>query len=136
VALVGLALVLRGDPDGPSPDGTASPAGSSATSEPTSSTGNADRTPTIEVGAPPDVVDPMRPVALTGRVRGIVPGSSLVVQSSTGATSWTSFPLRPVVDDEGRFSTFVELGAAGIHRLRVLEPQSGAASRVVVVRVQ
>ena len=141
VAVVVLALLLRGDPREASPDGTASPAGSSPTAGSSATAGDPSSTDddagvAIEIDAPPEVVGQMTPVPLTGRVQGASPGSSVTVQSSSGAQPWTSFPLRPVVDEQGRFRTFVELGAAGVHRLRVVEPRSGAASGVVVVRVE
>jgi hypothetical protein len=132
--VVVLALVLRGDPSEPSPGGAASPAGSTATAG--EGPGAGDAGTTIELDAPPAVADPMAPVPLTGTVRGVEPGSSLTVQSSTGSEPWTSFPLEPVVAGGGRFHTFVELGAAGVHRLRVVDPRSGATSGVVVVRVR
>jgi hypothetical protein len=92
--------------------------------------------PVVAVDPPPRVAGLMDPVPLDGTVRGVPPGTRLTVQSSVGAAAWRSFPLRPVVDTEGRFRTFVELGIAGVHRLRVLEPTSGTTSDVVVVRVR
>jgi hypothetical protein len=133
--VVVLALVLRGDPTEGSPGDAVGAAGSSATGGECPSPGD-DAAPTIELDAPPAAVEPMSLVPLTGTVRSVAPGTSLTVQSSTGAEPWTSFPLRPVVGDAGRFRTFVELGVAGVHRLRVVEPRSGMASSVVVVRVR
>ncbi len=127
VALVVVTLLLpRSDSSG-SGQRAAPP---SAAPRPTSAT------PTITLDPPRDVADPMTPVRLTGTVRGVPERSRLTVQTSTGAGGWMSFPLQPVLDGNGRFRTFVELGGSGDHRLRVVDPGSGTSSAVVVVRVR
>jgi hypothetical protein len=88
----------------------------------------------IELDPLPAEVPRMRPVPLTGVARGLPSGTRLVVQDATGSGTWRSFPLRPVVDGHGRFRTHVELGAAGVHRVRVVEPGAVRASAVLLVR--
>lgn len=104
-------------PDGAPDDGAAGSAGLEATLE-------AART------------SPMEAVALTGHVDGVEPGTELRVQLRDRERRWTSFPLRPVVDDSGHFETYVELGARGVHELRVLEPASDLASDTLTLRVR
>lgn len=82
-----------------------------------------------------DSAGAMEPVALRGHLDGGRAGARLQVQQLR-AGRWVSFPLQPVVDESGTFSTYVELGGPGVHRLRVVEPASGATSEVLVVRVR
>lgn len=71
-------------------------------------------------------------VPLTGSYR---PGATLRVQLADSDGEWSSYPLSIVVDDEGHFSTFVELGRTGPNRLRMVEPATGVTSNEVVVTV-
>jgi hypothetical protein len=81
-----------------------------------------------------DSVGAMESVALSGHLDGGQAGARLQVQQLR-AGRWVTFPLRPVVDESGSFRTYVELGDRGEHQLRVVEPASGATSKVLVVRV-
>jgi hypothetical protein len=75
-------------------------------------------------------------VPITGTVSGVEPGTRLRVQLQYPGRGWVGFPLPTVVDESGRFSTFVELGRRGDNRLRVIVPHSGIVSSTVVVEVR
>jgi hypothetical protein len=90
----------------------------------------------LEVSAGATRVAPMTAVPLSGHVDGVPSGTRLHVQLRDPGGHWVSFPLRPVVDDSGRFSTYVELGERGVHEIRVLELESGLTSGTVVIRVR
>jgi len=71
-------------------------------------------------------------VTLSGSYPG-ANGTTLSVQRFEGG-SWTGFPTTATVDG-GRFSTFVASGQQGQNRFRVVDPDTGEASNVVVFRV-
>jgi hypothetical protein len=71
-------------------------------------------------------------VTLSGSYPG-ANGTTLSVQRFEGG-SWTGFPTTATVDG-GRFSTFVASGQQGQNRFRVVDPDSGEASNVVVFNV-
>ena len=52
----------------------------------------------------------------------------LRVQRREGG-KWLDFPLPTKTDPSGRFTAFIELGQPGRYRLRVLDPDSGVASK-------
>ena len=79
---------------------------------------------------------PMEAVSISGRIDGTGPGTALAVQMRVREGRWVSFPLRPVVDETGRWTTYVEIGEPGSHKLRVIDPASGVSSRVLVLRVR
>ena len=148
--LVTVLFPLTGDPVGSAtstglsvgstigPPSVGPSAGSSAgsSSEPPAGSPGPGVAADVELDPLPDVVPRLRPVPLTGTVQGLSPGTRLVVQYATGLGSWTSFPLRPAIGDDGAFRTYVELGTAGTHRLRVVGPGGLAASAVLVVQVR
>jgi hypothetical protein len=80
--------------------------------------------------------EPMQPVPLSGVLEGASPGSELEVQLLDPEAGWVAFPLRPVVDGTGRFSTYVEVGEPGLHEVRVVVPASGVTSSVLELRVR
>ena len=48
------------------------------------------------------------------------------------ANGWTQFPLPVVTQPSGKFRAYVELGQ-GQHRLRIVDPDRGRASRVLTL---
>jgi hypothetical protein len=46
---------------------------------------------------------------------------------------WLAFPLATRTDRSGQFTAYVELGELGSHRLRILDPNSGLASKPFVL---
>jgi hypothetical protein len=49
---------------------------------------------------------------------------------------WLAFPLPTKTDQSGQFTAYVELGQPGLHRLRVLNPDSGVTSNPSVVVIK
>jgi hypothetical protein len=90
----------------------------------------------IRLSADPRSADSLDSVRLTGAVSGVEPGTTLRVQLEYPERGWVSFPLPTVVDESGRFSTFVELGRRGDNRLRMIDRSSGATSNSVVVEIR
>jgi hypothetical protein len=77
----------------------------------------------------------MEAVAVSGRFGGRS-GTALRVQLLERPEGWVDFPLPTVVDEAGRFRTYVELGRRGTSRIRVVDPRSGAVSPVATIRVR
>ena len=77
-------------------------------------------------------VAPMERIDLTGAYRG-GEGAILQVQRFEGG-SWQDFPVTVSVSG-GTFATYVQTGQPGKNRFRVVDPDTGRASRPVTVRV-
>jgi len=86
----------------------------------------------IRLQASPSSVSAYDEVTLSGSYPG-ANGTTLSVQRFEGG-SWTGFPTTATVDG-GRFSTFVASGQQGQNRFRVVDPDTGEASNVVVFTV-
>jgi hypothetical protein len=74
---------------------------------------------------------PFQTVRIQGTYRG-GPDTFLRVQRWEGG-KWLAFPLPTKTDQSGQFTAFVELGQPGIHRLRMLDPDSGLTSKPFVL---
>lgn len=77
----------------------------------------------------------MESVLLAGRLEG-EPDTALRVQHLESPGRWTDFPLPAVTDEAGRFQTYVELNRRGPHKVRVVDPASGAVSVAFVIEVR
>ena len=49
---------------------------------------------------------------------------------------WQDFPLPTATDENGHFTVYVELGTAGQHQVRVVDPQAHIASQPVTVVIR
>ena len=81
-----------------------------------------------------DLADSAKPFQ-TVRIQGTYPGGGdtfLRVQRWEGG-KWLDFPLPTKTDSSGKFTAFIELGQPGRYRLRVLDPDSGVASKPFVL---
>jgi hypothetical protein len=81
-----------------------------------------------------DLPDRARPFE-TVRIQGTYPDEGdtfLRVQRLEGG-KWLDFPLPTKTDPSGQFTAFIELGQPGRYRLRVLDPDSGVASKPFVL---
>jgi hypothetical protein len=76
---------------------------------------------------------PFDTVPIQGSYVGAESGTSLHVQRQQDG-SWLSFPLRAVTNEDGNFSTYVELGP-GRYRLRVADVQKGVVSEEFLLRI-
>jgi hypothetical protein len=63
------------------------------------------------------------------------PGTPLRVELRRG-DAWSPFPLPAVTGPSGEFTAYVELGAAGRYRLRVVAPTRKAVSDTFTVMIQ
>nr|CAA9336470.1 MAG: hypothetical protein AVDCRST_MAG46-1713 [uncultured Nocardioidaceae bacterium] len=156
LAAIGLVLVIalvwsqtadRADRSGTATGEDPTVAGSDPTAPTTPGDGDPEATPT---GDPEDTPttpgdgtlqlefssysgEPFETVPIQGTYVGAEPGTSLRVQRQADGT-WVSFPLRAVTDEDGNFSTFVELGP-GRYRLRVTDVAEDVVSEVFLLRI-
>ena len=75
------------------------------------------------------------PVRVTGTYPDVPPGTKLVVQWQREG-EWVAFPLPAAVLATGRFSTYVQLGEEGRHRLRVVDTSAGTASNAITLWIR
>jgi hypothetical protein len=109
-----------------------SPSAPAPTTDPVTSSGQP--APTIALRSANSSVHPHQTVRLTGRISEGARGVRLRVQQLVGAR-WIDFPLPVLTNAGGRFTAFVELSHSGRIILRVLRPDTGVPSNVVVVLV-
>ena len=84
-----------------------------------------------------DLADSAKPFQ-TVRIQGTYPGGGdtfLRVQRWEGG-KWLDFPLPTKTDSSGKFTAFIELGQPGRYRLRVLDPDSGVTSKILVLVIK
>jgi hypothetical protein len=86
---------------------------------------------TIELEGLADSARPLEAVRIQGTYRG-GPDTFLRVQRWEGG-KWLNFPLHTQTDQSGQFTTYVELEQPGRYPLRVVEPDSGVASKTFVL---
>jgi hypothetical protein len=89
--------------------------------------------PTIQLENLADSARPFQTVRIEGTYRS-GPDTFLRVQRWEGG-EWLSFPLPAKTDNSGQFTAFVELGQPGRYRLRVVDTQSGVASKTFVLAI-
>jgi hypothetical protein len=117
----GPAITLPGQPQtGASPTQSPEPTRSPEPEEP------------ITLLAGQSAVGPMEQIDLTGQYP-TGEGSILRVQQFEGGT-WTDFPVTASVSGGG-FSTFIQTGAVGLNRFRMLDTDTGATSNEVRVQI-
>jgi len=116
----------------PTAGATATATATEPTNEPSNeSTGTGREEPTIQLEDLPDRARPFETV----RIQGTYPEEGdtfLRVQRLEGG-KWLDFPLPTKTDPSGQFTAFIELGQPGRYRLRVLDPDSGVASKPFVL---
>ena len=88
--------------------------------------GSAERE-TIQLEDSADSAKPFQTVPIRGTHRGGA-DTFLRVERWEGG-KWVPFPLPAKTDKSGQFTAYVELGQPGRYRLRVLDPDSGVASK-------
>ena len=129
-SVIGARDSVDGNPARPSP--AATPDGTDGTDE-----SNDENPPDqIEATLAATRTAPMEPVAVSGHLDPARAGTELHVQLRNSEGRWVSFPLHPVVDESGRFNTYVEIGEPGTHALRVREPISGLTSDTLRLEVR
>ena len=113
------------------PGGLASSAGRSPASDPRSGSAAEE---TIQLEDLADSARPFEAVRIQGTYRGGA-GSFLRVQRWEGG-KWLDFPLPTKTDQSGQFITQAEFGRPGRYWLRVLDPDSGVASKPFVLVIK
>lgn len=111
---------------GPASAPATSPAATSPTATSPAATSPATKGVQIRLEDTAHSAEPFQTVALRGTFAGGA-GAFVQVQRWEGGR-WMSFPVPATTDESGGFTAYVELGQPGDHRLRVVDPQSGAAS--------
>jgi serine/threonine protein kinase len=89
---------------------------------------------TIQLENSAAAAKPFQTVRIQGTYRGGA-DTFLRVERWEGG-KWLAFPLPTKTDQSGQFTAYVELGQPGLHRLRVLNPDSGVTSNPSVVVIK
>ena len=119
----------------PTVTATATATVSKPTSEPSDkSTNTEEEESTIQLDDLADSGRPFQPVRIHGTYRGGA-DTFLRVQRWEGG-KWVTFPVPTKTNQSGKFTAHVELGTPGRYRLRVLDPNSGVASKPFVLVIQ
>jgi hypothetical protein len=87
----------------------------------------------ISLSAGQTEVGPMEPIDLTGVYPG-GEGAILQVQQFEGG-KWTDFPVTSSVSNE-TFTTYIQTGAIGLNRFRMIDTDNGKTSNEVRVRIR
>jgi hypothetical protein len=114
------------------PGGVSPSSGPSSASDPRS--GSAEEQRTIQLEDVADSAKPFQTVRIQGTYRG-GGDTFLRVQRSEGG-KWLDFPLPTKTNESGRFTAYVELGQPGRYALRVLDPDSGVTSNILVLVIK
>jgi len=77
---------------------------------------------------------PFETIEIQGWYRG-APGRTRLRVQLERFKGWTQYPLAAVTQPSGKFRAFVELGEAGEHRLRIVDPKRGYSSAVLTLLV-
>jgi hypothetical protein len=101
--------------------------------KPSASTASAQQK-AVQVAALPGSAEPFQPVRIQGIYRGGADTFVRVQRLQSG--EWLDFPLATKTDRAGRFTAYVEPGPAGRYLLRVVDPESGAASKPFVLVIK
>ena len=112
--------------------GVSSSSGPSSASDPRS--GSAAEQRTIQLEDLADSAKPFQTVPIQGTYRG--GGDTFLRVQRWEGGKWLDFPLPTKTDESGRFTTYVELGQPGRYPLRVLDPDSGVTSKILVLVIK
>ena len=113
------------------PGGVSPSSGASSASDPRS--GSAEQR-TIQLEDLADSAKPFQTVRIQGTYRGGA-DTFLRVQRWEGG-KWLNFPLPTKTNESARFTAYVELGPPGRYALRVLDPDSGVTSKILVLVIK
>jgi hypothetical protein len=88
----------------------------------------------VQVAALSGSAEPFQSVRIQGIYRG---GAAAFVRVQRWqAGKWLDFPLATKTDRSGKFTAYVEPGPPGRYLLRVVDPESGAASKPFVLVIK
>ena len=114
------------------PAGVSSSSGPSSASDPRS--GSAAEQRTIQLEDLADSAKPFQTVPIQGTYSG--GGHTLLRVQRWESGKWLDFPLPTKTNESGRFTAYVELGQPGRYALRVLDPDSGVTSKILVLVIK
>jgi hypothetical protein len=114
------------------PAGVSSSSGPSSASDPRS--GSPEEHRTIELEDSADAAKPFQTVPIQGTYRG--GGDTFLRVQRWESGKWLDFPLPTKTNESGRFTAYVELGPPGRYALRVLDPDSGVTSKILVLVIK
>ena len=114
------------------PGGVPPSSGPSSASDPRS--GSAAEQRTIQLEDLADSANPFQTVPIQGTYHG--GGDTLLRVQRWESGKWLDFPLPTKTDELGRFTAYVELGQPGRYTLRVLDPDSGVTSKILVLVIK
>ena len=114
------------------PGGVSSSSGPSSASDPRS--GSAEEQRTIQLENLADSAKPFQTVRIQGTYRG--GGDTFLRVQRWEGGKWLDFPLPTKTNESGRFTAYVELGQPGRYALRVLDPDSGVTSKILVLVIK
>jgi hypothetical protein len=114
------------------PGGVSPSSGPSSTSDPRS--GSAEEQRTIQLEDVADSAKPFQTVRIQGTYRG--GGDTFLLVQRWEGGKWLDFPLPTKTNESGRFTAYVELGQRGRYALRVLDPDSGVTSNILVLVIK
>jgi hypothetical protein len=139
VAWLGLLLSRASDEraEQSSSPPSATSAGVSSSTAPSSASdpgsGSAEQR-TIQLVDLADSAKPFQTVPIQGTYHG--GGDTLLRVQRWESGKWLDFPLPTKTDEAGRFTAYVELGQPGRYTLRVLDPDSGVTSKILVLVIK
>ena len=113
------------------PGGVLSSTGPSSASDPRS--GSAEQR-IIQLEDLADSAKPFQTVRIQGTYHG--GGDTFLRVQRWESGKWLDFPLPTKTNESGRFTAYVELGAPGRYPLRVLDPDSGVTSKILVLVIK
>ena len=87
----------------------------------------------IQLADPPDSAKPSETVPIRGTYGGAADTFLRIERWESG--KWVAFPILTKTDRSGEFTAYVELGP-GRYRLRVMDPDSGVASKPFVLIIK
>ena len=88
----------------------------------------------IQLADPADSAKPSETVPIQGTYGGAA-DTFLRIERWEGG-KWLPFPILTKTDRSGEFTAYVELGQPGRHRLRVVDPDTGVASKPFVLVIK
>jgi hypothetical protein len=112
---------------------SAAPGRPSSANPPATKSGSAQQE-AVQVAALAGSAEPFQPVRIQGTYRGGADTFVRVQRWQSG--KWLDFPLATKTNQSGKFTAYVEPGPAGRYLLRVVDPESGAASKPFVLVIK
>jgi hypothetical protein len=126
--------VVSAFPHSASPGAASSSAGPPVASAPKGGSSTAEEGERIKLADPANSAKPFQTVSIQGTYPG---GAHIFLRVQRWeAGKWLNLPVSTKTDKSGKFTAYVELGQPGRYRLRVRDPDSGMASKPMVLEIR